>query len=332
MPDEGRSVTIADYIASLQSIYADPDQIDHELAVERLLRRCDEAPPDDPDWYRSVFRKLDERRPCSLAVAELTSLLPETHEKLSTGQAVRCGAITAAAVVVVDATLQYPQLERRATTRALNDAIREGLTPEAVGVACERAYSIGRAVTDGAAIKRLGAVFPHPDDTRTEFTSLVKQHLSLGAFESIRALQKEMRHAIDAEWTQADLLEFSPTGFEELLADCWRDYRNAAMTTQGSQDRGIDLIVRTGSGRRLAVQAKRYRQSNRVGIATVQRTAGLTREFDIDGAVVVTSNRFTSQAADSADEIDVVRLVNGERLCAWLTASSLAPPFLIGRQ
>jgi len=46
-------------------------------------------------------------------------------------------------------------------------------------------------------------------------------------------------------WTKDDLLEFSPQAFEELLAACWRNFRNAAVTTQSSQDRGIDLIVRT---------------------------------------------------------------------------------------
>lgn len=131
---------------------------------------------------------------------------------------------------------------------------------------------------------------------------------------------------VNRQWTKDDLLMFGPIEFEELLAACWQAFHNAAMTTGARRDRGVDLSVRTSEGDRLLVQAKRNKPGNTVGIATVQRTAGLIEEFAADKAAVVTSATFTDTAIESADAIDDIFLVNGDKLCQWLSRSILVPP------
>ena len=319
---------VTDIIPALRSVYADTDEINHELAVDRLLTRCDEKPPNDLEWHRSVLTQLEDRSQCSFALDKFDTLLASfENQDISTGKAIKLKTLIASATVLADATLQYPRLHRRAATRAINDAIRGNLSQKTVATAGHRTLVIAEAIVYSAAISQQSMVFPHPEDSRAEFESIIENCLASGSFESIESIYEELSDRRNEEWTQSDLLEFTPREFEELLAVCWRDFRNAAVTTQGSQDQGIDLIVRTSDGARLAVQAKRYNQSNPVGIATVQRTAGLTTEFDIDRSVIVTSSEFTRQAKNSATSIEEITIINGEHLCSWLNRSSLSPPF-----
>lgn len=319
---------VVDIIPALRSVYVDTDGIDHELDVDRLLTRCDEKPPNDPEWHRSVLTQLEDRSQCSFAIDKFSTLLTTLeNQSVPTGKVTQLTTLTASAIVLADATLQYPRLHRRPTTRAINDAIREDLSQKTVATAGHRTLVIAEAIAYSAAISQQSMVFPHPEDSRANFDSIIESNLASGSFESIESIYEELSDRRNKEWTQADLLEFTPREFEELLAVCWRDFRNAAVTTQGSQDRGIDLIIRTSDGARLAVQAKRYSQSNPVGIATIQRTAGLTTEFDIDRSVVVTSSKFTQQAKNSATSIEEIIIVDGEQLCSWLNRSSLSPPF-----
>jgi hypothetical protein len=319
---------ISEIIPALRSVYTNTDGIDHELAVDRLLTRCDEKPPNDPEWHRSVLTQLEDRSQCSFELDKFDTLLA-CFEKdgVSTEKEVSLTTLTASAIVLADATLQYPRLHRRSATQAINDAIRGNLTPKTVATAGHRSLVIAEAIAYGAVISQQSTAFPHPEDSRAEFDSIIENYLESGSFESIEGIYEELSDHRNEEWTQADLLEFTPREFEDLLAVCWHDFRNAAVTTQGSQDRGIDLIVRTNDGIRLVVQAKRYNPSNPVGIATVQRTAGLTSEFDIDRSVIITSSEFTRQAKNSASSIDEITIINGEQLCSWLNRSSLSPPF-----
>ncbi|MDB2245237.1 restriction endonuclease [Halorubrum ezzemoulense] len=319
---------VSEIIPALRSVYTDTDGIDHELAVDQLLTRCDEKPPNDPEWHRSVLTQLEDRSQCSFALDRFDTLLASFEDQgIPTGKVIKLTTLTASAIVLADATLQYPRLHRRATTQAINDAIRANLSQKRVATAGQRTLVIAEAIAYSAAISQQSMVFPHPDDSRAEFDSIIENNLASGSFESIVSMYEELSDRRNEGWTQTDLLEFTPREFEELLAACWRDFRNAAVTTQGSQDQGIDLIVRTSDGARLAVQAKRYNQANPVGIATVQRTAGLTTEFDIDRSVIVTSSEFTRQAKNSATSIDEVTIIDGEQLCSWLNHSSLSPPF-----
>lgn len=70
--------------------------------------------------------------------------------------------------------------------------------------------------------------------------------------------------------------------------------------TSRTNDRGIDVIAQKG-GRSYAVQAKAYSAGNRVGSNTVQKVSGLLTRPDIDGALIVTTSSFTSEAKEVAN-------------------------------
>ncbi|MFD0366054.1 restriction endonuclease [Nocardia sp. GCM10030253] len=64
----------------------------------------------------------------------------------------------------------------------------------------------------------------------------------------------------------------SPSEFEEALAAlCRRDGCTDVKVVGGSGDLGADVIARTPDGRRIVLQAKRYRNGRTVGSQDVQR-------------------------------------------------------------
>ncbi|WP_161596594.1 restriction endonuclease [Salinigranum halophilum] len=238
--------------------------------------------------------------------------------------------IIACSTVLVDAVLIRPDLERRAVTRSINAGIRSNLTPESVLNAGSRTLRLAQALLIGARVTHLSDYFPHPANDRERFSDTVDTYLTTGGVDEIQEVQQTITAAAKRAWTQDDLLQFSPPGFEHLLGTYWSTQEHAVRVTQESQDCGVDLFVRTTRGNTLAVQAKRYDPDNPVGISTVQRTAGLREDFDVDRCLVVTSGRFTQQARQSAARNDAVSLVPGGIFTEWLTSSSLAPPVNLG--
>jgi hypothetical protein len=105
--------------------------------------------------------------------------------------------------------------------------------------------------------------------------------------------------------------------FERFVADLWsREGWTTRHVGNGGGDRGID-VVGTKSGltdRKLLIQAKRYRDGNKVGPSDVREYAGVReRERDADEMALVTSGRLTSGAADEAKELNV-KVITGQEL------------------
>jgi len=105
--------------------------------------------------------------------------------------------------------------------------------------------------------------------------------------------------------------------FERFLADLWsQEGWTTRHVGDGGGDRGID-VVGTKSGltdRKLLIQAKRYRNGNKVGPSDVREYAGVReRERDADEMALVTSGRLTSGAAEEAEELNV-KVVDGAGL------------------
>jgi len=71
-------------------------------------------------------------------------------------------------------------------TRAINDAIRANLTQKTVAAAGHRTLEIAKAIAYGTAISQQAIIFPHPEDSRSEFDSIVEGYLESGSFESIK--------------------------------------------------------------------------------------------------------------------------------------------------
>lgn len=321
-------------VERLRAEYVDADAVRHELRLEPLftLDRDDIDPR--RERINSYATALERVSPCSLAFDELRAAVGPGAggEGPSPTRLAYFETALAYAGVLVDVTLRYAAIERRGVTRRVNRSVRDGVDVEALRRAGVAVLELARAVAAGDdLLASLDAdAFAHPADTAARFRTLVGDSVETGDPEAVARLRERVEATRTREWTREDLLAFDPIPFERLLADCWRDYRNAAQTTRGSKDRGVDVVVETGQGDALLVQAKRYAPGNTVGIAEVQRAAGLLEEFPAQRAVLVTSSSFTKSAVESADEMDRVSLVDGERLCEWLTDSSLAPPLTVG--
>lgn len=314
---------------ALERRYVGCEALSHEFDLQTVFRieRSDEA------WRRkrlgAITDDLAELSPCAIAFDELRDTVDRGTEP---NVVPYFETATAFAAVLVDVCLQYPAIERHGATRRLNGSIRAGadgsLDIDRLHAAGSAIYELATTVVNGSELEATvdAEQLAHPDDTAEMLSSLVRERIESGEPTAVCELRSALIGDERGVWEPSDLLRFEPITFEELLTKLWSAYHNAARTTQASQDRGIDVIVRTSDGTRLLVQAKRLTPPNRVGITVVQRTAGLLVEFDADAAAVVTSSAFTESARTSGESMDDMHLVDGETLCEWLTNSSLLPP------
>ncbi|BDT96933.1 hypothetical protein IFM12275_69090 (plasmid) [Nocardia sputorum] len=119
----------------------------------------------------------------------------------------------------------------------------------------------------------------------------------------------------------------SPSEFEEALAAlCRRDGCTDVRVVGGSGDLGADVIARAPDGRRVVLQAKRYRNDRTVGSQDVQRFGGTAHT--IHGAhvaaVVTTAHAFTPQARAYAAEARIL-LMPAKALAAWESQTGPTP-------
>ena len=102
-----------------------------------------------------------------------------------------------------------------------------------------------------------------------------------------------------------DVFHLSPSRFEELVGDVFKDHGHNAVVTQQSRDGGVDVFlenVRTGNID-VVIQCKRYATNNKVGISAVQRLAGVAIDWGASMAYLVTTSSYTNPAIRSADSI-----------------------------
>jgi hypothetical protein len=111
----------------------------------------------------------------------------------------------------------------------------------------------------------------------------------------------------------SDFQNLDPYQFEEEVAEVWGGMGFDAEVTKGSSDRGIDVKATRSDPyeKRILIQAKRYKDSNKVGAETVRKCAGMNRD-DVDEVIIVTTSNFTSQARSEAREKNV-KLIDGQK-------------------
>ncbi|MEU4345419.1 restriction endonuclease [Nocardia sp. NPDC023852] len=119
----------------------------------------------------------------------------------------------------------------------------------------------------------------------------------------------------------------SPSEFEEALAAlCRRDGCTDVRVVGGSGDLGADVIARAPDGRRIVLQAKRYRNGRSVGSQDVQRFGGTAHTIhgaDV-AAVVTTAHTFTPQARAYAAKVGIL-LMPAKALAAWESQTGPTP-------
>lgn len=108
--------------------------------------------------------------------------------------------------------------------------------------------------------------------------------------------------------------------FEKLVADLWEEQGWNTTVTSGSNDRGVDVIAEkeTPFYQKQVIQAKCYSSNNKVGSPDIQQYSSLKHQIDsVDNVIVVTTSDFTSQAQDTAGDLDV-KTINKDGLVSLI--------------
>lgn len=92
--------------------------------------------------------------------------------------------------------------------------------------------------------------------------------------------------------------------FEIFLEGLYKKKGYKVERTSYVKDYGADLIITNASGKRAAVQAKRYKGN--VGKSAVQEIYAAKSHYDCDFAIVVTNSDFTNPAKQLAQSCNVI--------------------------
>lgn len=110
------------------------------------------------------------------------------------------------------------------------------------------------------------------------------------------------------------LRKAKPFDFEHLIADLWEQMGYQSDVMQQSNDKGIDVKAIDQLGEKYLIQAKRHGSDTTISGPQIREYSGLYLQEDgVDRVYVVTTNKFTSQAKQIAEEVDV-KLINGDQL------------------
>lgn len=112
----------------------------------------------------------------------------------------------------------------------------------------------------------------------------------------------------------AEIDQMQGVQFEQYLGHLFRSQGYKAEVTKASGDFGADLVI-SKNGRRIVVQAKRYKKN--VGIRAVQEVQGARAHYKATEAWVVTNSNFTQQAYELAKS-NGVRLIDRDQLIEML--------------
>ncbi|WP_167837392.1 restriction endonuclease [Halosimplex halophilum] len=100
----------------------------------------------------------------------------------------------------------------------------------------------------------------------------------------------------------------SSDGFEYLVAEIWQQLGYETEVTQGSHDRGVDVIAKKDIPvtETILIQAKYYSGGNTVGSSQIQQYSALKHQNEgADRVILVTTSSFTAPAIDLAEELGV---------------------------
>lgn len=89
--------------------------------------------------------------------------------------------------------------------------------------------------------------------------------------------------------------DMSPTDFEDFVAQLLSDLGYKVEQTSYSGDFGADIVA-AKSGKRIAVQVKRYANTNNVGVKDVNQVIGAKDYYKCDASMIITTSDFTKPA------------------------------------
>lgn len=110
--------------------------------------------------------------------------------------------------------------------------------------------------------------------------------------------------------TIAEMRALSPSEFERLVADTYRDQGHAVEIVGGTGDHGIDIVVHSHRGETWFIQCKRYK--GKIGEPVVRDFYGALRSAEADGGAIITTGTITESARLWA-EGKPIHLYDGEQ-------------------
>jgi len=126
-------------------------------------------------------------------------------------------------------------------------------------------------------------------------------------------------------WELGDLHQISWQEFETLIGTLYESFGYETEVTSDTADMGIDVWA-TNADERVAIQAKRYQEGNRVGRETLQKLASTLAKGDADRVIVVTTSEFARTAKEYSESFgSEIELINGEELRDQLNNSDIPP-------
>ncbi|WP_206335513.1 restriction endonuclease [Natronolimnobius sp. AArcel1] len=104
--------------------------------------------------------------------------------------------------------------------------------------------------------------------------------------------------------------------FEHFIGDLWERMGWETEVSTAAADKGVDVTAEkaTPYEQTLLIQAKRYGPNTTVGSPEVQQYASLRHQYHgVDKVLLVTTNGYSRQAKELADQLNV-KLINGDEL------------------
>ena len=126
-------------------------------------------------------------------------------------------------------------------------------------------------------------------------------------------------------WELDDIYQISWQEFESLIGTLYESFGYETEVTSDTADMGIDVWT-TNPDERVAIQAKRYQEGNKVGRETLQKLASTLAKGDADRVIVVTTSEFARTAKEYSDSFgSEIELIDGEELRDQLNNSGIPP-------
>lgn len=189
----------------------------------------------------------------------------------------------------------------------------------------ERQYSVLKSVEEVR--KFITEVDTTHTSVNTEnWEETIRESIQTSDPNVLNKIEDQIQQLSGGIWKKKHLFQYSWQDFEYLIADLWaaKGYR----TNVGKQvaDMGIDVEA-VSTSEKIAIQAKQYSESNKVGASVIRNTAGLLPR-GYNRVVVVTSSSFTAPAIKESLTYrqNQMQLLNGSELISELNTSNLAPP------
>jgi HJR/Mrr/RecB family endonuclease len=125
-------------------------------------------------------------------------------------------------------------------------------------------------------------------------------------------------HKVGQVNSVTDLVNLSPTEFEDMVVELYRIAGHQAKRTGEVGDGGVDVVVQAKNGEKWIVQCKRWKGS--VGAPVVRDFYGAMQHEKADKGTIIAAGRFTQPAVEWANGKPIT-LYDGEKfLRAWKQA------------